>query len=307
MVHPHFSLSKPLHDNTLHLILFYNQKAYDYLCRKNNLHENIHQARLCCKRIRSVLQLSRPFLDEVTFAEINGFYRDTAGRLSQIRDLTALLETIGGFIEQTKNTDSVIYLKKIVKQLASERENIVQIKEFLQEKNAVEELFEIMQKELSEKLHPFLTNQNVLAGFARTWCRALKHLNNLNQTMDDHIMHEWRKQVKYLWYQAHILIPVWPQIFEILSSECQTLSKILGKHHDMVVFENWLQINISAEHNAKSLKPLLRTLNRRKNSLGKKAMATGNKLFSLYGCSGITQWTEKLSGIVFPGLLPDTK
>jgi len=307
MLHPHISVSKTMHDNTLHLIMFYNKKAFDFLVRKNNLHENIHQARLCCKRIRSVLQLSRPFIDEGTFAEINGFYRDAAGRLSQIRDLTALLETMSGFIKQTKNPETVNYLKKIAKQLSAEREKIVHGKEFLHEKDGVATLFGTMQEVLTEKFHPFLTDHNVLAGFARTWCRALKLLTSLSQNMDDHIIHEWRKQVKYLWYQAYLLIPVWPQIFNVFSAEFQILSKILGKHHDLVVFEQWLQLNISDSSNAKSLKPLLKTINQRKTSLEKKAMTSGKKLFSMYGCSGVSRWTEKLSGVVFPGLLPISK
>ena len=53
-------------------------------------------------------------------------------------------------------------------------------------------------------------------------------------------MHEWRKRVKDLWYQARLFQPVWPAVMDPVVSAAGDLGEALGDHHDLVVFRDVL-------------------------------------------------------------------
>src|SRR5262249_17381308 len=48
-------------------------------------------------------------------------------------------------------------------------------------------------------------------------------------------LHEWRKQVKYLWHQLQVLQPVWPGVMEQLAEQAHLLTQLLGEDHDLAV------------------------------------------------------------------------
>ena len=53
-------------------------------------------------------------------------------------------------------------------------------------------------------------------------------------------MHDWRKRVKDLWYQARLFQPVWPAAMDPVVTAADDLGEALGDHHDLVVFREVL-------------------------------------------------------------------
>ena len=49
-------------------------------------------------------------------------------------------------------------------------------------------------------------------------------------------MHDWRKRIKDLWYQARLFQPVWPAAMDPVVAAAGDLGEALGDHHDLVVF-----------------------------------------------------------------------
>ena len=49
-------------------------------------------------------------------------------------------------------------------------------------------------------------------------------------------MHDWRKRIKDLWYQARLFQPVWPAAMDPVVTAAGDLGEALGDHHDLVVF-----------------------------------------------------------------------
>lgn len=49
-------------------------------------------------------------------------------------------------------------------------------------------------------------------------------------------LHDWRKRVKDLWYQARLMQPVWPEGIAPWRQAADDLGEMLGDHHDLAVF-----------------------------------------------------------------------
>jgi CHAD domain-containing protein len=122
MKHPIIHKNESFNSNFAGLILFYNNLAIELLQRKNNPHENIHQTRLCFKRIRSFLRLGRKGMGDQQYKHYNAFYRDLARSLSQLRDGTALIETLPQFIKTRRTKASKLFLTSFKNLLMKQRE-----------------------------------------------------------------------------------------------------------------------------------------------------------------------------------------
>jgi CHAD domain-containing protein len=48
-------------------------------------------------------------------------------------------------------------------------------------------------------------------------------------------LHEWRKQVKYLWHQLQVLQPIQPGQLTTLADQAHTLANALGDDHDLAI------------------------------------------------------------------------
>lgn len=73
-------------------------------------------------------------------------------------------------------------------------------------------------------------------GLARTRHRALLAMDAAQDDRLGEPMHDFRKRVKDIWYQARLLSPVWPAIMDPMADEAGDLGEMLGDHHDLIVF-----------------------------------------------------------------------
>lgn len=261
-------------------MFFYNQLAIQYLQRDSNVHENIHQTRLCFKRMRSFLRLGRTGLGEQLYHEYNAFYRDQSRSLSQLRDLTAIAETLQGFIKTRRTNSSKSFLNHFKNSLVLQRRQQL---DMIIESNIKASVIEALQAR-SEKILKWEYAADADAVFSsgakRIYERG-KRLFLLTQSgTDDHNMHEWRKQVKYFWYHLVVLTPIWPEMMVLWAKEVQNLSQLLGKHHDMVLLESSIQ-SLNPEpkdkHIVSNLKASIRL---RKKRLEKASLVLGSKIYA---------------------------
>jgi CHAD domain-containing protein len=73
-------------------------------------------------------------------------------------------------------------------------------------------------------------------GLARTRHRALLAMDAALDDREGEPMHDFRKRVKDIWYQARLLSPVWPAIMDPMADQAGDLGEMLGDHHDLIVF-----------------------------------------------------------------------
>jgi CHAD domain-containing protein len=280
MKHPILHKSEAFSSNFARLILFYNNLAIALLQRKSNIHENIHQARLCFKRIRSLLRLGRPGMGERFYFHYNTFYRDLARSLSQLRDLTALTETLTAFIKTRKTEASkkflICYKNMLIRQRRQQLGHII-AGDILE--NAINSLknksIEIADWDFNGK-----APEVFISGATRIYRRGRKLFLISRSDASDHNMHEWRKQVKYFWYQLLVLTPLWPGMITAWAKEAQTLSQLLGKHHDLVLLEHAISSMNTDKRNTAILKSLRQSIIVRKLQLEKRCLILGAKLYA---------------------------
>jgi len=294
MIHPMIDLQKNLPQNIVVLLSYYNRQAVGHLSRKGFVNKHVHQARLCCKRIRSILRLVRPALKKMDYVKYNTLYRDASRKLSYARDLTALAETIDLLASATSSQNLTVFLKKEKNSLVRRRTILVQSAEFQYAKKEVIATFTESESELSNI--DFLHNEIVvlLKGLIKTYDKGAKFLEiNTNQT-DSHLMHEWRKQVKYTWYQLVVLSPLWPVIFEAFIKEFQALSKMLGQYQDLTLLHEYLNEQRNHTKSPKEIAAGLRLITIRKKDLAKRSLQLGKKLYALPKGKELIGWLQNL-------------
>lgn len=279
MNHPAISIKKTADENLKGILLHYNQAAARLLRSKSNIHNNIHDARLCFKRIRSLMRLGRFNFGEQNYNELNLFYRDQARKLSSIRDITAMIELCEKMREIAKTDQIKKLINHIRIDLIKKRKTLMAGQEVEKAKNEVIQSLTNQETVIKNLLFASGNNQQLASGIRRVYQSGRKLYKLSVKTTDDHNLHEWRKQVKYLWYQLVILTPLWPEILTPLCKQVQTLSQLLGKHHDYFIFANTLQSMKAENKYTHEIKALMTSINSQKRNLEIKALRLGAMLY----------------------------
>ncbi len=276
------------------LIRHYNNQAVLHLSRKTQINYHVHQSRLCCKRIRSILRLARPALINDDYRFFNRFYRDASRRIAQARDLTALIETIDLLISGTSSSKLVIFLTREKHRLFIKRKNLLNSTDFKNQKQEISDLFVAAETKLENI--SIKDNEITLlgSGILNTYHKGVIFWELNLKNNDCHLMHEWRKQVKYFWYQLVVLEPLWPVIFEALAREFQALSKLLGQYQDLTLLEIYLKEQREKINFPNELAVGLRIITLRKKDLAKRSLHLGDKLFASQKCKGLSGWFKFL-------------
>ncbi|WP_026934801.1 CHAD domain-containing protein [Christiangramia echinicola] len=207
-----------------------------------DIHEAIHDIRKRLKKIRALARIVRDELGDEKYNEINIFFRDLGREISDFRDLTAHLETIALLNERYGKHIYVNFLSTIHKQIEKERDTME--KELRESKFFSEHLVDKL-KQAQKKLLTWPVHNNdiqiILPSIKRVYKRGKKALKKSYKNPTKENFHEWRKRVKYLWYQTLLLQDTWPQFFETLELELHELADFLGNDHDLMVFQ--LKVN----------------------------------------------------------------
>lgn len=209
-------------------------KAYQHLTLTDPPHKGIHEARKGHKKIRAVLRLIRFSINHEEYLHANIYYRDTARVLSNIRDATALIEAI----DDLKSYAPVQFEEPIYQSI---RQKFVERRDLLSQKALPEdELRETAANRLRAYQRqtlalPLSGNQFELikAGLMKIYRQGWDGLQKVKKHPDMENIHDWRKRIKYLWYQLTLLAPVWPKILNSLTNELKQLSDWLGTWRDI--------------------------------------------------------------------------
>ena len=191
----------------------------------------VHEVRKRCKRIRAALRLVRDELGE-TYSKENAWYRDTARRISELRDQTALIETLDAWADQQNAADE---------QTALIREQLVEQKQaFVAEKADPKEMLARVADELSRakqrvelwklELQSF---DSLRPSLGRVYRRGRRAMPRAYQLRTVEAFHQWRKRAKYYRYHVKLQESVWPAFFEMCYSEFHRLTNLLGDDHDL--------------------------------------------------------------------------
>ena len=238
----------------------------------------IHDARVCFKKIRAVLRLVRTEFGADSFRQENICYRDAGRRLSVIRDQAALRETFEKltvrFAEQLA-PNAFAELHRSLRQSSMAQR--------LEKKKAMLAVAKITGTARRRVEHWPLQQDGFTAlrqGVKRVYQRGQQSFAKaLAQPSVEHF-HEWRKDVKYLRYQIHLLKPIWSTMLGRLGDELETLGEYLSEDHDLALLRQRVLEPAESTDNRMDLEALIALIDRRRGELQVEAKWLGERVYA---------------------------
>ena len=202
----------------------------------------IHRARQTFKRIRAALRALRPAAPYVYSVE-NRFYRDVARRLSHLRDADAMVEAtrvLADRVWEPRSRESLIILQRGLRQHASAdvHNSMTSIQDQIGLACA-----ELRKAESRMARLPIegLRRRDLKAGARRSFDRAARDYRLVTESPGSELFHDWRKHVKYAYYQTRLMRQVMPRWSRQYRSSFRELAQLLGHGQDLVVLDAFLR------------------------------------------------------------------
>jgi Uncharacterized conserved protein len=190
----------------------------------------VHDIRKRLKEMRALLRLVRPDFDD--FKQVDRALRDIGRELSALRDINVRCDTLGHLADYVDLPDDPLapYLAELTRSrdtaygpasdslLATTRTALIAMRD--------------------ASAHWRLRHNGrkaIFPGLSGTYADAREAMGRARETRAPEDFHEWRKHVKYHFYHAQILSPIWPEAMEPHIAAAEALGELLGQHHDLIV------------------------------------------------------------------------
>lgn len=258
--------------DTIKNILNHTSQEIDNLSISKN--KKIHLIRVMSKKMRSMLYLIKPILKNKDFFEDKKrFYKELSEIFLQDREQKVMYDTFQWIVKKSKlslddfeNIQSSLQqnLKNKTISSSSSDKNIEICKQSI--------LIELSNFDtLVIKNHPI---SKLYKGFQKTYQKAYNHLNIAIKTKDIEDIHMFRKYAKYHMYQIQLLSNhmIYPKK---RAKNLDKLTSLLGKSHDLALFEDYLNNNI----HLMNADLLLFCIAKEQKKLIKKVLKSGTKIF----------------------------
>jgi CHAD domain-containing protein len=211
--------------------------------------EAVHDARKRLKKTRSLLRIARPAMRRDAFRAYSRELRDQGRALSGTRDADVMVETVDALAEHNTRRVKRAHFMAVRGRFVA---------------GAAGELPDHRVDMLAGGVERWplggISADTLVEALTTTYRRGRKAAAKPPTTEN---LHEWRKRVKDLWYQARLLS------IKRLARDAKALSKLLGDDHDLAT--------LSAElPEADPLQPLIAD---RRAELQKQARKRGERLY----------------------------
>ena len=269
-------------------------KAVAHLgCEDGKRDEHIHEARKATKRLRALVRLVRRDLGDEVYALENQCYRGAGQRLSGLRDATVLVETLDRLVESLGKDVPKSRFAQVRTWLVERRDRV-----YSQVDSSNRDVQEVIADlaQARERLADWqLQHQGwggIRVGVQRIYARGRRDFAAAYALPSDEAFHDWRKQVKYLWYHTQILENIWPPVMQALAEELDQLGELLGLDHDLAV----LHTTVRTEFPRAGATATLRALERRIDEVRSRMQARARLLAERIYLERPREFTRRLRG-----------
>ncbi|MDX2379784.1 MAG: CHAD domain-containing protein [Acidimicrobiia bacterium] len=193
----------------------------------------IHEARKRCKELRGLARLVRPAIGK-QYTRFNALVRDAADELSSLRDAHAVVATfdelrLASRLQEDPDLETVRQRQAV----SAENASAALGPDDRHVRRAVSRLTDARGR-IADWSIP--DGFDLLGeGLGRTFERGRVGLKRARRRPTDERFHEWRKAVKYLWYQTRLLEAAAPSVLGPLTDRLDDLAESLGDDHDLTV------------------------------------------------------------------------
>jgi CHAD domain-containing protein len=233
----------------------------------------VHEARKDMKRLRALLRLMRSSLGAQDYRRENVAYRDIARQLATARDAKVLLDTLSALESELDGEVSNEALADIRSALSAGRDQASREESVRAALVGLEAArLRLKTLRLKEDEWPALAG-----GLKRLYRCGRRGYALAAAGGDSQALHDWRKEVKYLWHGLQLLEAMWPKIMGKLADEAHLLADLLGDDHDLAALTDCLNAEAVG---AQALSPLRDLIGKRRRALQAKAVRLGAKLYA---------------------------
>lgn len=200
----------------------------------------VHEARKSVKRVRAVLRLTRSYVGDGVYGPDNARLRDVGRTLGPARDAAVLLQTFDALIAQNDAEPGTGVLEDFRHHLADRQRALEN------------EINETVKREVLGFLDQFNTrvadwasdpNRPAIPddfaataqGFRRIYRQGRKRMTDAQADPSTSTFHLWRKRVRYLSYQVHLISESSAYLADELAPDLAELAVGLGTEHDLAV------------------------------------------------------------------------
>jgi CYTH domain-containing protein/CHAD domain-containing protein len=197
-----------------------------------DLETAVHEARKRCKASRGLARLVEPALGN-GFRSFDRTVREAANQLSMLRDAHAVLTTFDALLATRPDDDVLRSMRH--RQAAMSAETARSAVAVDDERISTARALLVEARDTSQTWKIPKGFDPIESGLAATYRQGRTALGRVRKDPDDRRVHEWRKAVKYLWYQVQLLQEVSPSVLGPLENELDALAEALGDDHDLSV------------------------------------------------------------------------
>ena len=254
------------HETVIKLSDGYIAEALSLLQKESLDEAAVHDIRVLMKRLRGLLRLYVPAGKRDIVKQLNPVLRDVARSFAAQRDSHVLLETLQQ-VEGRATRTVARQLRQIVRELD---QLTAAVSPELSAEKMAEDL--VWVRALWHEELAGLDEATLQDSLARSYRRNRKQGRESLKLRDKEVLHDWRKRVKYLYYQMCAL-PAGDDNFSAEMERMRKLGSILGKVHDLDILTVYLLAQgYENEH-------IMRLISKRRVRLVKKIRRLYRKLF----------------------------
>jgi CHAD domain-containing protein len=245
---------------------------------RGNQDDAVHDARTSLKKIRALLRLVRGDINGDVFTQENLCFRDAGRHLAAVRDAAVMLETFDKLVDHFSGQLTV--------------ETFTELRNVLRQSNAIPRAEK--QKALAmaakmigaarRRVEHWPINHDGFSplrpGIERAYKRGCRSLAQAVDQPSVENFHEWRKQVKCLWYQIRFLKPIWPKMMKPVADELKALGEYLSDDHDLAILRARVFEQAKPLDDRTALEALVALIDQRRGELEAEAKPLGARLYA---------------------------
>ena len=288
---------EPLTDGVRRIALERIDKALGQLTNPSfDRDKAVHDARKTCKRLRSVLRLIRDEVGYDYYRRENLRFRDASRLLAPARDSWVMVETLDGLIEWFNQFDPtqlpIDFPSEITLPVSADDFNHLRDKllerhqthsrQVLETDAVPQYIASVREARLNVATWPIQQESfdAIAGGLHRVYKRGCVRMAHAAQETNAETLHDWRKRVKYLWYQLEVIQPIWPTMLIELAESLHTLSSLLGDEHDLAELNLLISQNPQLLPQEEKQKLLFSMISYRRHDYQAAAWPLGQRLYA---------------------------
>lgn len=195
--------------------------------------EAVHDARKRLKKVRAVLRLARGEVDQAFYTLENARFRDVGRALAPFRDAHARHAGFRGLVTRHRDLLAHDAFRDVESILRADRRARVAAFPTSEERSAA--LATLRDAADRPETWPIEATafDALRPGLERIYSQGARRMRAAFEEPSPERFHDWRKSVKYLWYQMRILQAAWPDLLKPATDALHDLSDVLGEAHDL--------------------------------------------------------------------------